>query len=346
MNHVHAADESSEVAVAACRERLDALAKPPGSLGKLERLACQLAAAQRTERPRTQPRAAILFAGDHGVVSEGVTMWPADVTRSVAATIAAGGGASSVLARRAATPLEVVDVGLIGTPLPPPVRHERIAEGTANLRHHAAMTPTQYDAAVAVGQRLATESIDAGSRLLVTGEMGIGNTTPAAAMTALLTGEPVETVVGPGAGADEATLARKRVVVGDAVRRVGSNASPCEIGRQVGGLEIAAMTGLFLAAAERDVPVVLDGFIATAAALVAAAEVTAVSTVLLAAHRSSEPGHTAALAKLGLNPILEGWNLRLGEGSGALLALPLLDAAAAIVDEMATLEEVLTQAVS
>lgn len=325
---------------AAVRRHLDSLTKPPGSLGRLEDLAARLCLRQQTLAPETRPRRLVLFAADHGVVSEGITAWPSSVTRAMVATIAAGGAASSRLAESTGTSLRVVDVGVNGPASPDDEIHtcRRIRSGSRNLAREPALTVDEFREAVAIGAHCARMAGDDGMRITAAGEMGIGNTTAASCLTALLADAPAEETVGTGAGASGAILARKlalvRVVVNSQRPRLAD--APEATIAAVCGLEIAAMAGFFRQAAADGLLVVLDGFVATSAALVAERLWPGTAAALIAAHRSAEPGHAAALRHLGLEPFLEGWQMRLGEGTGALLLMPLLDAAAAIC-RMATL---------
>jgi nicotinate-nucleotide--dimethylbenzimidazole phosphoribosyltransferase len=322
--------------LAAIRAHLDSLTKPPGSLGRLEDVAARLCLIQQTLTPRTFPRRLVLFAADHGVVEAGVTAWPATVTHQMVQNIVAGGAASSVLARTTNTDLRIIDVGTLGPDLGsrPGYLCHKVRAGSRNLAVEPALTVAEFEQALNIGKEQAQQAKADGFQVVAAGEMGIGNTTAASCLTALLTGIPVEMAVGRGAGADDAMLARKRSVVQVALDREASN--PVSSLAALSGLEIAAMAGFFLAASELNLPVILDGFIATAAALIAHRLQPEVVMVLLAAHRSAEPGHSAALKHLGLDPYLDNWSLRLGEGTGALLFLPLLDAAAAITNQMAT----------
>ena len=268
------------------------------------------------------------------MVTEGVTAWPASVTRAMVATIAAGGAASSRLAESTGTSLRVVDVGVDGPALPDDGIHvcRRVRSGSRNLAREPALTVDEFRAAVTVGEHFARVADDDGMRITAVGEMGIGNTTAASCLTALLTNAPAEETVGAGAGATNAILERKRAVVRAVVetQRLRLADAPEATIAAVCGLEIAAMAGFFRQAAADGLLVVLDGFIATSAALIAERLWPGTAAALVAAHRSAEPGHAAALGHLGLEPFLEGWQLRLGEGTGALLLMPLLDAAAAI----------------
>jgi nicotinate-nucleotide--dimethylbenzimidazole phosphoribosyltransferase len=328
----------------AARARLDALAKPPGSLGELERLAEQLAATQQTLRPRTRPRRLLIFAGDHGVVAEGVGIWPAAVTTAMIGLVADGRAASSALARATETSLEVVDVGSCAPTHAgnPAVIDQRVARGTANLAQVPAMSVADFERAVHVGHDAVGRAVRDGVQVVGVGELGIGNTTPAACLIALLTGADAVPLVGPGAGATETTLATKRRVVGSAVERARMklSAEPVAAIAEVAGFEICAMAGAITAAAKAGVTVVLDGVVTVAAALIARALDTRALDTAIASHVGAEPAHRAALHALGLNAFFD-WQLRLGEGTGALMLMPMLDAAAALLTEVATLEEVI-----
>jgi nicotinate-nucleotide--dimethylbenzimidazole phosphoribosyltransferase len=324
------------------RRHLDQLTKPPGSLGRLEALAVRLAAIQQTIAPRTRPRRLVLFAADHGVVAEGVTAWPAAVTHQMVRNITAGGAASSVLARTTGTDLRVIDVGTLGPDLGNVSGYacRKVRAGSRNLAQEPALTVEEFERALSVGREQALVAATDGMRLVAAGEMGIGNSTPASCLTAILANVPVEMAVGRGAGADDAQLARKRAVVAAAAlaQRDLLHREPSAAIAAVAGLEIAALAGFFMAAADHGLTVVLDGYIATAAALAGERLGPGTSAAMIAAHRSAEPGHAAALAQLGLEPFLDAWSMRLGEGTGALLLLGLLDAAAAILSEMATFD--------
>ena len=321
--------------------RLDALAKPQRSLGRLEALAVRLAMTQQRIDPVTRPRRIVLFAADHGVVARGVSAWPSAVTGLMVGTIAAGRASSSALAAAQTCDLRLVDVG-VATPLPGPYpafhRQATVAPGTADLSTGPAMTVAQFDAAWNVGVDEAKRARAEGYAVLIAGEMGIGNTTAAACLTALLAGVAPEIAAGRGAGADDGTLAIKRAIVEEASRRALSVADPRGAIAGVAGFEIAAMAGYFAQGAASRATVLLDGYVATAAALVAERLAPGTANAMIAAHQSAEPGHGAALAALGLDPLLD-WQMRLGEGTGALVALPLLDSAAALLRDVALLAD-------
>lgn len=335
---------------ATLREHLDALAKPPGSLGQLESLAVRLAGAQRSERPSADVPRVLVFAGDHGVArAQAVSPYPSDVTKVMVATFAAGRAAVSSLARNAGATLEVVDVGVCGPPPPAAtaagvsVVHARVADGTADLSTTAAMTDAQCKAARDAGAAAMDRAVADGVDVVAVGEMGIGNTTPASALAARLLGRPAVDLVGPGTGLDASGVQKKAEIVQRALDR-GGPAEPLAALADLGGLELAALVGCIHRAEELDVPVVLDGFIVGSAALAAVRARPSARRVLVPATHSAEPGHRMILEALDVGPALLDLDLRLGEASGATLALPLLRAACALPREMATLAEVLGQA--
>jgi len=320
------------------RTRLDSLTKPPGSLGRLERLAVQIAGITGHPRPQLRNPVVVVMAADHGVVAEGVSAYPGTVTAQMVHNFARGGAAINVLARRAGARVVVVDVGVAANlPAELPILHRKVAFGTANLAHGAAMTRVQALAAIDVGLDLAALEHDADVFCL--GEMGIGNTTAASTVLAAITGLPVAEVTGRGTGIDDATWNHKVAVIEQALRVNHPDPhDPLDVLARVGGLEIAGLAGLALGAAAARIPILVDGFIATVAALVAAELCPAARGYMVAAHRSVEVGHRAALERLELEALFA-FDLRLGEGTGAALALPTLYAALAILDEMATFEE-------
>lgn len=324
-------------AAAAARSRLDSLTKPLGSLGRLEDLAVQLSGIAGHPLPRFDRRAVIVMAADHGVNAQGVSAYPREVTGQMLANFVAGGAAINVLARRAGARVVVVDVGVDAPPVPG-VLTRKVARGSRDMTQGQALQRDEAERAIAVGIEILNEEHQRGLDVVATGDMGIGNTTVASAITAVMTGSAVVSVVGRGTGIDNATLERKIAVVERAIAVNRPEPSdPLDVLAKVGGLEIAGLVGLILAACSRRLPVVLDGFISGAAALVAAAMHPSVAGLLIAGHRSAEPGHAAALRALGLRPLLE-LELRLGEGTGAVLAMPLIDAAASVLTEMATFD--------
>jgi len=340
-------------AMAAASARLDRLTKPPGSLGRLEELAIRLAGITGRSDAGTRPRTIVVAAADHGVAARGVSAYPPDVTRQMVANFLAGGAAIAVLARLLDAGLVIVDAGVEGhgpfvgrerQPGPfapgPSVEFRSTGRGraTADLSVGPAMTRVAALAAVEFGLDLAADLADRGTALIGLGEMGIGNTTSAAALTSALCGAQPDAVTGPGTGLDEAARLRKVAIVEHAlaVNRPDPT-DPLGVLAALGGLEIAVLVGVLLGGAASRVPVVLDGFITGAAALVAAAIAPDVTARLIASHRSAEPGHAVQLERLGLQPLLD-LELRLGEGTGAALAIGLLDAATSLRDEMATFE--------
>jgi len=332
--------ETDAAAAAEAQRLLDKKTKPPRSLGRLEDLVCQLAAIRGYATPRVRPAKAIVVMGaDHGVAAEGVSAYPQDVTGQMLLNFASGGAAINVLARQAGARVVVVDMG-VARPLPPApeIRACRIGAGTANLARGPAMTRAQARAALAAGAALADELARDGVGLLGIGEMGIANTTAASALAAVFTGAPPEEVTGRGTGIDDATFRRKVDVVrrGIEINRPDANDAVDALAK-VGGFEIAGLTGVVLGAAAARLPVVVDGFIASVAALAAVRLAPLAAGYLIASHRSVEAGHRLVLQALGAKPLLD-LDLRLGEGTGAALAMPLVDAALAIAAEMATFE--------
>lgn len=330
----------AEEAAARARRRQDELTKPTGALGRLEALAVQVAGITGQDRPGHDRRLVAVFAADHGVAAEGVSAYPSAVTGQMVRAFAGGRAAVSVLARQAAARLVVVDVG-VASPLPPdlPILHRRVRSGTAPFAVGPAMARAEALAAMEIGAAVVEDALDDGLDLLALGEMGIGNTTAASAVAAALLGLPPEAVVGRGTGVDGDGLARKREAVARALAvNRPDPADPIAVLTAVGGLEIAALSGAILRAAAGRVPVILDGFVVGAAALAACALAPAARPFLIAAHCSPEPGHGHILAALGLDPLLE-FGMRLGEGSGAALALPIVAAALAAHGGMATFAE-------
>ena len=329
--------------MAAARDRLDRLTKPPGSLGRLEELVVWLAGVTGRSDASVDTRAIVVAAADHGVARHGVSAYPSTVTAQMVANFLTGGAAISVLARSIGASLTVVDVG-VGAPIPVTDRDPaaarlvsaRIRSGTADMTAGRAMSRAEALAAIGVGVDVAAEVIAQGAQVVAVGEMGIGNTTAAAAIAAVLTGEPVEDVTGRGTGVADEALMLKMAMIRKAlkVNRLDAD-DPLGVLAAVGGLEIAALVGVIARAAAASVPVVLDGFITAAAALVATRLSPTIAPRLLAAHQSAEPGHAILLRHLGLRPVLE-LDLRLGEATGAALAVGLLSTACRLRDEMAT----------
>jgi nicotinate-nucleotide--dimethylbenzimidazole phosphoribosyltransferase len=326
-------------AMQAARARQAILTKPAGSLGVLEEVSVILAGIHRNCPPPYPDEVVVaVFAADHGVVASGVTPWPQEVTAAMVENLRAGGAAVNVLAGEAGGNVVVIDIGVASDLKEDDVVWVRkVRPGTADLAVGPAMTREQALDAVAVGIRVAGDLVDEGYDALATGDMGIGNTTASACLIAALTGRPATETTGRGTGIDDAMLAHKTDVVAGAVARLAPDADALEVLAEVGGLEHAGIVGLILGAATRRVPVVLDGVIAGAAALVAQRLAPDAISYCFAGHRSVEPGHATALERLGLRPLVD-LDLRLGEGSGAVLAFPLLRASAAILRDMATFE--------
>lgn len=321
--------------------RLDELTKPPHSLGRLEWIAARLCAIQETVTPRVVPRRIVVFAADHGVTEEGVSAYPSAVTAQMVGNFLRGGAAINVLARAAAADVCVVDVGVAGdidaSGQAAAFVSRRVRPGTRNMTKGPAMSEDELASALRVGLDIADGAARDGVAVIACGDMGIGNTTAASAMTAAFLGVAAAQVTGPGTGIDGEMLARKIDVVRRALAANQPGHDPLAILRTVGGLEIAAIAGAYVGAAAHRMAIVGDGFIATAAALVAASICPPFLDCWFAGHRSSEPGHTLQLGFLRQQPLLD-LEMRLGEGTGAALAMPLFAAAAAVMNEMATFD--------
>jgi len=330
----------AEVAAAA-RARQNRLTKPPGSLGRLEDLSVWVASCQGACPPRQfqRPRV-VVFAGDHGVVDAGVSAFPPEVTAQMVANFAAGGAAINVLAETAGASVRVVDIAVdVAEPLTPQIGAHRIRRGSGNIAVQDALSFDEAAAALDAGRRIADEEVDAGADLLIAGDMGIGNTTPATTLIAALTGAEPVAVVGRGTGIDDAGWARKTAAVRDALYRARNvTADPLALLRVCGGADLAAMAGFCAQAAVRRTPLLLDGVVVTAAALVADQLAPGSRMWWQAGHRSTEPAHTLALQRLELEPIVD-LRMRLGEGTGAAVALPIVRAAVATLASMATFDE-------
>jgi nicotinate-nucleotide--dimethylbenzimidazole phosphoribosyltransferase len=329
-----------EQAMASAQARQAVLTKPQRSLGRLEALSVQLAGITGQPLPWVDRKAVIVLAGDHGVVAEGVSAYPSEVTAQMVLNFLRGGAAINVLARQAGARVIVADVGVAADlPDDPRLLSRKIAHGTANFAHGPAMSREQAVRAVETGFDIVTDELEQGLDLVATGEMGIGNTTPASAITAVYTGLPVAGVTGRGTGVDDAGLARKIDVIERALAlRRPDPADPLGVLAAVGGFEIGAIAGVCLGAAAHRVPVVVDGFISAAGALIAATLCPATRSYLIASHLSVERGHSPLWEALGLRPLLE-MDLRLGEGTGAVLAMHLVEAACRILAEMATFDD-------
>ena len=322
----------------AARRRWATRAEPPGALGRLEELAVHLAGVTgRCPPPVPDAPAVAVFAGDHGAVDDGASAWPQVVTAAMVETMSAGGAAICVLARGIGASVTVVDVG-VASPLGhlANVRNERVRPGTASIARGPAMAVTEAAAAVDAGARIAAELLDDGADCLIGGDMGIGNTTAAAALIGTVCGRPATDVTGPGAGVPAGGTDHKQRLVAAAMRRVEGCADPLELLAGAGGLEIAALAGFYLTAAGCRTPFITDGAIACAALCVADLLSPGTAGCAIAGHLSAEPAAGVALEHLGLQPLVN-LDLRLGEGTGACLAFPLVRAAAAALAGMAAL---------
>src|SRR5215470_6455529 len=312
------------------------LTKPAGALGRLEVLAIELAGLQHTDRPGAKRAPIIIFAGDHGIVAQGVSAYPQEVTIAMLANFAAGGAAISVLARELGSSLEVVDAGTLAEAAMPGIVVDKPRRGSRDFSHEAALSPEDLAFALDCGQRAVTRAAASGPDLLILGEMGIGNTTSAAAIAAALLGISAQEIAGLGTGLDAAGRERKARLIDSALAHHGlAGAAPEKILCAVGGLEIAAITGAIIAAAQRRIPVLVDGFIVSVAALAASRLNPSCQPFLLPSHQSAEQGHRLVLRALNVQPLVS-LDLRLGEGSGAAIALPLVRLACALHNGMAT----------
>lgn len=330
----------NETARTAAQARQGQLTKPPGALGRLEALAIQLAAMQGCEKPQMGQVQIRVFAGDHGVAEEGVSLFPQAVTAEMVKNFARGGAAISVLAKQLGATLEVVNLGTaFDTGELPGVLQCNLGKGTANFTQTAAMTESQLAAALQVGGDSAASAAKSGATLFIGGEMGIANTTSAAALACALLNLQPQQLAGPGTGLDQAGVQHKAAVVARALALHAAHlGDPLDVLRRLGGFEIAALTGAFIGCAQRGIPVLVDGYITTAAALLAVRIQPGVADWLVYAHRSAEPGHILMLDALQAEPLLN-LGMRLGEGSGAAVAVPIIRLACALHNDMATFAE-------
>ena len=322
------------------RARQARLTKPAGSLGVLETLSIQLAAASGKEHPDVSRKAVIVMAADHGIAMEGVSVYPVEVTQQMVLNILGGGAAINVLARQAGARVVVVDMGVkVDFQNAAGLIQCKLDPGTANMLRGPAMQRSQAEQAVQSGIQIVQAEIDKGLDLVATGDMGIGNTSPSAAITAVMCGLPVSQVTGRGTGLDDGGLSRKIEALEIAIAcNQPDPHDALDVLSKVGGFEIGGLAGVILGAAARRVPVVIDGFISSAAALIAAGLAPEVKPYLIASHQSVEIGHRAVLQKLGLRPLFN-LDLRLGEGTGAALAFHVIEAACRTLNEMATFDE-------
>jgi nicotinate-nucleotide--dimethylbenzimidazole phosphoribosyltransferase len=325
----------------AVRKEFDGLAKPVGSLGKLENVAAQIAGIAHAHTPTVDPAAIALFGADHGIAADdSVTPWPQEITGMMLEVMGDNKAAVSVLADVADVYVQIINVGAITDSKSPQVRNERVASGTQDIRTNNAMSDAVVRAALEVGAQTAERLIAGGSRCLVTGEVGIANTTPSAALIAHFTQTTAEQVTGRGSGIDDQTYARKVEIVANLITKTKVGKDPIKTLAQIGGIEITALTGYILRAASLQIPIVLDGVITLAAATVAKAINPEINQFLIAGHSSSEPGSRIAITHLQLQPILD-LELRLGEGTGALLAIPIIRSACQALTRMARISDLL-----
>jgi len=329
-----------KAAMAEARSRQDTLTKPPGSLGRLEELSIQLAGIQGKARPGIKDKALITMAGDHGVVAEKIGNWPQEVTAQMVYNFLRGGAGINVLARQVGARVTVVDMGVAGDLKPDPqLLSRKIGYGTRNMCLEPAMTAEQAIKAIETGIDVVTAEVAKGLDIVGTGDMGIGNTTASSAICAVMTEKPVSEVTGQGTGLTDEQLTHKVEVINRALAINRPDPSqPLDVLAKVGGFEIGGLVGVMLGAAAKRIPVVIDGFISGAAALIATALAPGLRNFIIAAHVSSEAGHPALLKHLGLKPLLD-LGMRLGEGTGAVLGIFLAEAAARTLNEMATFAE-------
>jgi nicotinate-nucleotide--dimethylbenzimidazole phosphoribosyltransferase len=336
ISRIEGLDESAMRAAAA---RQDRLTKPRGALGVLEEISVKVAGITGDPRPLPGRKTVVVMAADHGVTEEGVSLYPSEVTAQMVANFLAGGAAINVLARHAGAGVRVVDVGVASQVGGEGLMSRKVRTGTANMARGPAMSREEAVAAMEVGIEVAEEEICGGAAFLATGDMGIGNTTAASAITACITGLDPREVTGQGTGIDEASLVLKVETIRRALEANHPDPSDAlDVLCKVGGLEIAGIAGVILAASAMRRPVLVDGFISAAGALIAAGLHPGAADFMLASHLSVERGHAAILERLGLHPIIRA-NMRLGEGTGAALAFFLVDASLKILSEMATFDE-------
>ncbi len=324
------------------QDRLDSLTKPRGSLGRLEEFARQLVAITERQMPDLDKKVVFTFAGDHGVAEEGVSAFPREVTPQMVLNFVHGGAGINVLARHAGADVVVVDIGVdydFSGIKADAFISRKVIRGTKNMRKCPAMTREEAERCIAVGTELAGEYADRGYKIFGTGEMGIANTTPTSAITAVVTGRPVEDITGRGTGINDDAWKNKVQVIKDSIEANNPDpADPLDLLSKIGGAEIGGIAGLIIGAAANKIPVVIDGFISTAGALIACLIEPKTRDYMFAAHMSQEIGHKALLEKIGLRPILD-LDMRLGEGTGAALAMLVIEAGLKIYKEMATFAE-------
>ena len=327
-------------AQARARARQDSLTKPKGSLGRLEDLSVQLAGIYRTDAPKIKKKVIFTIAADHGICAEGVSAYPSEVTAQMVMNFANGGAAINVLGRHAGAEVITVDIGVASNlAWPSSVVSKKVRKGTRNIAKGPAMTAEEASEAVLKGVELGRGAVAKGANLIGIGDMGIGNTTSATALTAIFTGKPVAELTGRGTGLDDAGLQNKIKIIEEVIRLHRPNpAKPLDVLQRVGGLEIAGLAGVIIGAASKSVPVVLDGFISSSSGMIAAGLAPESKSYMIASHRSVERGHQAILEYLGLEPILD-LRMRLGEGTGAALSMSIIEASCKLLNEMATFEK-------
>jgi nicotinate-nucleotide--dimethylbenzimidazole phosphoribosyltransferase len=315
---------------------IQTLTKPPGSLGRLEELAVQLGEITGTTYPVVTPPGVLVFAADHGITEEGVSAFPKEVTAQMVKNFINGGAAINVFSRQIGAMLKIIDIGVASDMEEVGVIQQKVRYGTANFLVEDAMSRTEAELAIEIGFSQAVEMIRSGAKCMILGEMGIGNTTSSSAILAALSGSNIENLVGTGTGISQEKVRYKQQIIERSLNNRNPNPSdPIDVLAKVGGFEIAGMTGAMLAAAQNRIPILVDGFISTVAAVVAKLICKEVENYMIVGHRSQEPGHELALKLLGSQPLLD-LGMRLGEGSGAAVAFPILQSAALMVSEMAT----------
>ncbi|MBN2259223.1 MAG: nicotinate-nucleotide--dimethylbenzimidazole phosphoribosyltransferase [Clostridiales bacterium] len=330
--------ELDQAAMANCKSHLDQLTKPQGSLGVLEDISITMAGITGQEKPVLTKKTTVIMAADHGVTDEGISAFPKEVTPQMVLNFLNGGAAINVLSRLNHSDILCVDLGIASDIEHPNLINRKIAYGTKNMRLQASMTREEALKAIKTGIEIADEAVKSGTTLLATGEMGIGNTTASSAILTVFTDLLVEKTVGAGTGISPETIGHKQKVIQDAINRNQPDKNdPIDVLSKVGGFEIAGLTGLIIGAAKNRVPVVIDGFISTAAALIAYELEAKTRDFMISSHLSEETGHKLMLDYLGLKPMLH-LNFRLGEGTGAVMAFNLIDASSRILEEMATFE--------
>ncbi|OLN21628.1 nicotinate-nucleotide--dimethylbenzimidazole phosphoribosyltransferase [Domibacillus antri] len=333
--HIPKLDEETGVLV---QKYVDSLTKPPGSLGRLEELVIELAKMTGHAFPEVSPPGIIVFAADHGITAEGVSAFPQEVTYQMVRNFLNGGAAINVFSKAIRARLNIVDIGVAVDMDDENLINKKVRYATANFYEENAMSPSEAIQAIEVGYEQAQKLIDDGIKCLILGEMGIGNTTTSSAILAAVSGKNIESLVGTGTGIEDEKIQFKQQVIKRALeKRKPSNTDPIDLLSKIGGLEIAGMAGAMLAAASNRIPILVDGFIAATAGLVAQMISSQVTDYMIMGHRSVEPGHAIVMDLLGKKPILD-LGMRLGEGSGAAVAFPILQSAVVMLKEMATFE--------